>query len=75
MNLSHCHNSNGGACMQLLRETGLTTLNKSPLWLRPELSQAELLREYHSECSVVRRGINADLNKVDSSPPSLRWYI
>ena len=49
---------------QLLRTTGMTTLDASPLWDRADLSSDDLLAEYQRECGIVRRGINGDLTKV-----------
>ncbi len=59
--------------VQLLRTTGMTTLDASPLWDRAELSSDDLLAEYQRECGIVRRGINGDLTKVGSAWCRGRW--
>lgn len=48
---------------QLLQASPAAPLNPAPLWRRADLSTAEVLAEYHQECGVVRRGIDADLGK------------
>lgn len=49
---------------QLLQASPAAPLNAAPLWRRGDLSTDELMAEYQRECSVVRRGIDADLGKV-----------
>lgn len=50
--------------MQLLQASQAAPLNGAPLWRRGNLPADELMAEYHRECSLVRRGIDADLGKV-----------
>lgn len=60
--------------MQLLQASPAAPLDPAPLWRRADLSTAEVLAEYHRECGLVRRGIDADLGKVCGSLPSL-WTL
>mmetsp|Transcript_20455 Transcript_20455/g.61589 ORF Transcript_20455/g.61589 Transcript_20455/m.61589 type:complete len:709 (-) Transcript_20455:317-2443(-) len=48
---------------EMLRESGRTALEPTPLWLR-RLPPDQLIAEYLRECAIVRRGINSDLDKV-----------
>lgn len=50
--------------MQLLRTSQVAPLNLAPLWRRADLPPEEVLPEFHRECAIVRRGIDADLGKV-----------
>ena len=51
--------------LQLLQASPAASLNHTPLWRRGDLSSdGELIAEYHRECDIVRRGIDADLGKA-----------
>jgi hypothetical protein len=65
MQLNGCNMTCGVVLLQLLQASPAAALDHTPLWRRGDLSaDGELIAEYHRECDIVRRGIDADLGKA-----------